>query len=923
MVRFSQIFSSSLICLVLLAGCDGGAGLSDEQLISRAEVNREKGDLKAAVIDLKTVLQGSPKNAEARQTLGSLYLEIGDGQAADKELRLALEHGIEEQDVLPILARALLLQQDFQGVLELKHHEKFNLNNKLDLYVTRGLAFLALDQKEVARQSIQAAIGIDENSTYALFGKARLLAVEGKPDDSRQLLEKVFQIDAQYGDAWSFLGDIERFEGNLEQAEAAYTKAIENKTVHYGELLNRGIVRIGQKRLDQAQHDIDQLRKTIKEHPGIDYVQGLIHFGKKAYKDAQTAFENVLKFQDDHWQAILYAGMAHYMQGNHVAAEGYLTRYVANNPGDNRAKQALGSIKLNNRNFVEAEKLARSVVEEDEMDVLALALLANALLAQDKVSEGVDALQKVVSIQPESAPSRVDLGLGLLRYGEKEAAITELKTAIELDPEFNQASIKLILTHLKNKAYDDALEAAIAYQKRSPDEATAPLLLGMVYMARGEPENASRVFLRVLELDPGNTSANSGLAAIALQAKQLDKAKGYYLNALEKHPGDLKTLINLASVEVAQENTEAMKHALETAISHNPEALQPRLILGRAYLREERTDKAFGLLSGMAEKYPKSLPLLALLTEGQIKSKDYTAAKLTLDRFIELDSSNPIAHYSLARVNAALGDNEGYRGALKKTLELDSNHIDARKGLVEIMLRSKETESAGQHIKILKEQTDNRADILVLEGGLHEVMGDSSGAITLYQEAFNKARNNIHLIRLTSAQWNAGERESVVKRLADWVNEHPDDGITRFELANRYLLLGQNAEAIEEFKEVIKLLPKNTVALNNLAWLLRDTNPTEALPYAQEAVALAPQSGELKDTLAMVLLSKGDLEQAARVIDKAIDRSPNNPTIRYHRAEILNKSGNSTSARQELTKLLEQYETFPEKDEAQKLLDTM
>src|SRR3546814_3715040 len=46
----------------------------------------EQGDLRAAVIELKNALQRDPANAVARLLLGEVYLRLGDGAAAEKEI---------------------------------------------------------------------------------------------------------------------------------------------------------------------------------------------------------------------------------------------------------------------------------------------------------------------------------------------------------------------------------------------------------------------------------------------------------------------------------------------------------------------------------------------------------------------------------------------------------------------------------------------------------------------------------------------------------------------------------------------------------------------------------------------------------------------------------------------------------------------
>ena len=73
--------------LMLLLGC--GLFMDEEALLERAEEARGKGDLRAAVIDLKDLLQRNPDSLPGRIALGEVSLESGDVPTAVLELELA------------------------------------------------------------------------------------------------------------------------------------------------------------------------------------------------------------------------------------------------------------------------------------------------------------------------------------------------------------------------------------------------------------------------------------------------------------------------------------------------------------------------------------------------------------------------------------------------------------------------------------------------------------------------------------------------------------------------------------------------------------------------------------------------------------------------------------------------------------------
>lgn len=107
-----------LILSVLGVGC-GDASQSTTQYIEAARAHLASGNPKSAVIELKNALQQAPRDQGARLLLGEIYLSMGDEASAQKELEQAASLGAAPDQVMPLLARAMLRQRDYAGVLAL------------------------------------------------------------------------------------------------------------------------------------------------------------------------------------------------------------------------------------------------------------------------------------------------------------------------------------------------------------------------------------------------------------------------------------------------------------------------------------------------------------------------------------------------------------------------------------------------------------------------------------------------------------------------------------------------------------------------------------------------------------------------------------------------------------------------------------
>ncbi len=78
-----------LLLALTLAGCGGQTSISADEHITRARQAHEQGDLRTAVIEIKTALQQEPSRVEARRLLGLYSLEGGEAVGAESELARA------------------------------------------------------------------------------------------------------------------------------------------------------------------------------------------------------------------------------------------------------------------------------------------------------------------------------------------------------------------------------------------------------------------------------------------------------------------------------------------------------------------------------------------------------------------------------------------------------------------------------------------------------------------------------------------------------------------------------------------------------------------------------------------------------------------------------------------------------------------
>jgi cytochrome c-type biogenesis protein CcmH/NrfG len=144
------------LLLLMLAACDG-IGMDDRQLLERAAEYTQNGEMNAAVIELKNILQRNPDNAEARYRLASIYLEYEDYPAAEKQFRRAGEAGWNPAESRIGLVKSMLEQNEYSAALkECVVDDAFPVDAQADLTALRAVALTGLEQQEDARAALSA-----------------------------------------------------------------------------------------------------------------------------------------------------------------------------------------------------------------------------------------------------------------------------------------------------------------------------------------------------------------------------------------------------------------------------------------------------------------------------------------------------------------------------------------------------------------------------------------------------------------------------------------------------------------------------------------------------------------------------------------------------------------------------------------------
>ena len=175
-------------------------------------------------------------------------------------------------------------------------------------------------------------------------------------------------------------------------------------------------------------------------------------------------------------------------------------------------------------------------------------------------------------------------------------------------------------------------------------------------------------------------------------------------------------------------------------------------------------------------------------------------------------------------------------------------------------------------------------------------------------------------LKLHSVYLSSGKQSEADKLASTWQKENPRDAVFLGYLGDVALMRKDYAVGEKIYLGVLNLQSDNAAVYNNLAWVTGKLNKDGAIAYAEKANILAPNQPAFVDTLASLLLEKGEFAKAAEVVNKTLALQPQNALLKFNLAKIHVKSGNKELAKKELLDLEKLGDKFAAQAEVASLL---
>ncbi|MCD4650352.1 MAG: tetratricopeptide repeat protein [Candidatus Cloacimonetes bacterium] len=228
---------------------------------------------------------------------------------------------------------------------------------------------------------------------------------------------------------------------------------------------------------------VDRITTLIEEERNELKNIAMMQFDSDNYPEAETLFQKLLTADPSYIEAYVYLGYMKFLEGDFASAEQYYKEGLKTNPKHEEFLIYLGSVYRRQNKHQEA-------------------ISTLLIIAEDK----------------NEAPLWLTIGNSYADLGDIDAAIENLERALEINPEYDKAHLRLAFIYYDDENYEDALEYLEFVSESALNNEDIEGKLAKAYKESGKLDSAIAQYRSNIEKDPANAKAYMKLVSAYLSA---------------------------------------------------------------------------------------------------------------------------------------------------------------------------------------------------------------------------------------------------------------------------------------------------------------------------------------------------------------------------------------------------------------------
>lgn len=855
----------------------------------------DKGELNAAVIELKNAVQADNASTDARIALGDALERSGDLGGAELSYRKALELGGNADDLVPRIALILLdradnaiLLKDFAG-RELTRPEADS-----ELRGIVALAEMALKHKDKAEYQLAKA---KTSGPAVRLARAQLAVLANDQDRAMSEIEGAIKDGKA---PWWVLRAASRLyaaSGDKDKALAAMKLAYESAGWHQAVIGEYAELLVGAGKFEEARPLRSKLGKIAPTYYRTAFVEALFRMEEGRFDEAHEAASKVLLALPEHVPALMIMAKVELDRGELSSADTHLRKVLFLTPYSLEALRMKLMLELRRNNLKEAKAILDRAMGLAPQDRGLLALSAELAWSRGDRSGALKLLTQAIQSETLSVELLTRLAEMQLASGKRAEAQKNAARAVELAGTRPAEREGVLRAMLRMRFIDLAGQLAKAELERRPKDPEPYLWMAAVVGSEGNETAALEQTNRALDIRADYYSALTALAGTAKTEARLAQYRDRLQKAVDAGTKDARIYADLArQMRILGKDADTIGAMFERGVAADPAAVGLREAAIRHWLAWGKKDKALTLASSGEAANPENLAMKALAASTHEAAGNLEQA---ISKYAELSARFPErVDWSMKRAEllARAGNVPEAIQSMRKFIAQRPDEPAPYRMLAMLQVDQKRGDDALVTAGMLADRPKLKIAGLLLQGDVLVQLGQDAQALKAYEQAGKAGDAETAFLRKVELQARTYGGNYALKELRDWLLKH-QDSVPAMTLAVGYAVAkGDYATAANHLETLDKLNPNNPVTLNDLAWAYAKLGKPAALAVARKANALAPESPQILDTLAEAQLQAGLKKEAEASLRMALALAPQNPVLKLRLAGLLISEGDKKEA---------------------------
>lgn len=891
-----------------------------QSYLNAAQKELKGGNLRAAEIQLRNAAQADPDNPTIRVELAEVYLRMAKFPAAEIEARTALQKGAPKERAEPILAQALLHQRRFDQLFKEVHPGNLSPPVEAEIRLQLGLAHLQLGEFAEAEPLLRDAENLAPRAAAPMLGVAELLVVKKDLKGASEKANAALAIQPKNVDALRLSGEILRLQGNLDGALDRFNEVLKSNPNNLATLVSRANLLIAKNDIEGAKKDVARMTALAPNNPYGPYLSAMLAVKARDFATADRLLQQVAGSMGAQASYLYFVAAVKFELHQYDSADAAARRYLARVPGSANGTRLLGLIALAQNRGNDAVQLLAPYVASHATDQFAISALGRAYMLTGKYDKAIDLYRGVAAAEPGNDRAQMQLAVTQLQLGDTSDAVRQLEAMVQSDSGEKTAGPLLVMIDLRQGRIADAAKVAEKLAASNPKNPVAQTVLAQVRFAEGNYPATEKILTDVTQMAPKFAEARRNLAGLYMTEGRPADAARVFKDLLAVQPDDEQALLDLAQIAIASDRDKEAEEYLSRAQKAHPSSTAPGFRLVQLYALRKNWPRATALGRELAAQFPDNGSVLDLLGQVTAASGDPAGGLKYLQELAQKYPKSSQLLGQIATLQAMQKDMTGARKTLVDAIALTPQNATFKQALVDIDFTTKGADAALATARSFASSAP--ALSAILEARVLTNAKRPAEALAVLEKAQQQHPTSTLLLRIAQANVQMGKSDTSIAALESWLKAHPDAADVQLELAVLYGNRDQRTKAQTLYEQVLAKTPTNAIAANNLALLYDEENDGRARQLAETAYRELP-TAEIGDTLGWILLRAGDVDRAMYYLKKAGAAIPDDPTVQYHLAVGLDRTGDKKNAIAVLERAVKSDRSFETKPQALALLEKL